>query len=545
MTMSTLKKYYIFIFAFFIFFVAYIPNIYEWSLKSILPSNRTFNWDEHIYTYDYNIYLSKIRQGQEGHNLIVDKYDGNPNQKGVFLQMLYLLTGKLTRPFGISPESAFFILRSIVSFLWILVIVNICIYYLEKPVAYSLGVVLSFLAASFPVFFFYNNEWWVTYFMNWWTEMDSLKRIAYIPHYTLNYIFVSIFSILIYKNQIALLCLLLAVSIFIHPAGAILLFFSWALYQSIHVVLFKRFKNVNYKKIILNTVCIFLSIIIPLLYIKYVTTSYPWKTLTDYDINHRLGVDVREYVLSLGPVFFTGMAGVILVIIQKKTKLLSLVTWVLGAFLAIYVFRFFPLQSELRFVQTANHIPLAILSAYFLTFVFKKYHHILVRSLIIIFIIAFMILGSVQIFFSIKSQNDFNHQKAAAVLPLVPYPPQMMYPLTDFYNGLQWLKNNTKKTDVVLSEITAGNYIPAYSGNFVFIGHESETPFFDEKSPQADMFFSGEMEKDKAFSFLKSKNISYVFFGPQEQEKNKKNINYDFLKTVYKSNFVIIFEVTK
>src|SRR3989338_11013055 len=73
---------------------SYIPNFYEASIANLLPDMRVMTPAEHMYTYDYNVYLSKILQGKEGGWTVVDKYDNNPNQKGVFLQMLYLLAGQ-------------------------------------------------------------------------------------------------------------------------------------------------------------------------------------------------------------------------------------------------------------------------------------------------------------------------------------------------------------------------------------------------------------------------------------------------------------------
>ncbi|MBI4225671.1 hypothetical protein HY612_01010, partial [Candidatus Roizmanbacteria bacterium] len=95
MLFSQLKKIHlplILIFSVSFMLFSYIPNFYEASVVKLLPQDRVMLWGEHIYTYDYNIYLSKIRQGAEGRWTVVDKYDNNPNQNGVFLQMLYLLT---------------------------------------------------------------------------------------------------------------------------------------------------------------------------------------------------------------------------------------------------------------------------------------------------------------------------------------------------------------------------------------------------------------------------------------------------------------------
>jgi len=197
-------------------------------------------WGEHIYTYDFNVYLSKIKQGQEGRWTVVDKYDNQPNQKDVLLQMLYLLTGKATAFLNLPPVLAFHLLRTIASFLWIITLVYLSVFFLKKPAFYSLGVIFSLLAASFPIFYRFENQWWIGFYMSWWQEMDILKRISFLPHDTINYIFVGLFSILLYLDSarkdrriFALLCVLLFISVFIHPAAAILFCFSWVIFHII------------------------------------------------------------------------------------------------------------------------------------------------------------------------------------------------------------------------------------------------------------------------------------------------------------------------
>lgn len=540
--------------------LSYIPNFYEASVINLLPQDRIMLWGEHIYSYDYNAYLSKIKQGAESRWSVVDKYDNNPRQKGVFLQMLYLLSGKFGALLRLTPALIFHLLRTILSFSWVWTIIYLNIYFLKKPKYVLIGVLFSLLAASFPVFYRYQNQWWAGNHMSWWTEMDVLKRISYIPHYTLNYIIISLLTILLSKyqktiqqsNNLAIflfICLLLFFSFFIHPSAGILFLFSWFIY---HLIKFLFFGNSNIQYLISNIVysLILLAIsAIPLLYFSSVTSNYPWKSLTDFDKYFRYPVDVKEYILALGPVFFTGVLGSIIVLIKRETKYLSLVSWVFGAFIAIYVFKRFPYQSELRFVQTANHIPLAILSVYFFKNIVETLHesslrNAVIKIIIIITVIAIIFLGFVQSFFSIKAQTDFIHQRAVAGQPLVPYPPQVMYPLKDFWNALVWLEKNTSRQDVVLSQVTAGNYIPAYSGNFVYLGHNPETPFFDQRSNNVNRFFSGTMNTQDAYRFLKQERITYVFYGPQEKEKSIEDIKkYSFLKPVFNSYFVTLYKI--
>ncbi|EKE15303.1 MAG: hypothetical protein ACD_12C00085G0001, partial [uncultured bacterium] len=248
---------------------------------------------------------------------------------------------------------------------------------------------------------------------------------------------------------------MLFISVFIQPSAAILFLISWCLYHIIKIIWSRSFNKNNILSIIKQTVLISIVVFIPLLYIKIVISTYPWKALMDFHDN-LLVFNIKDYILALGPIFYTGIAGGLLVLIKKKQDLLGLVTWILGASIAIILFKFFPYQS-LRFIQTANHIPLAILSVYLLQELWKK--NKIIKFIIFIIVIVIIINGFVQAYFSLKSQTQFINQRALATLPLVPYPPQVMYPLNDFYNGLKWLEKNTDHQTVLLAKITASNYI--------------------------------------------------------------------------------------
>ncbi len=548
-----MKKYFIFIFTYSVLLLSFVPNFYEISVANLLPPDRTMVWGEHNYTYDYNVYLSKIRQGQEGRTSVVDKYDNHPNQKGVFLQMFYLLSGKFSKIFGLSTVLTYHVLRTFMAVLWIMTIILLNIYFLKKLSLINLGVILSLLTASFPIFYQFNNQRWITFYMNWWQELDILKRISFIPHDTFNYISISILTILLSitsKNKsnkyFIVICCLLFVSVFIQPSSALLFLVSWILYHTIVVVWSGSFDKDKIIRLIKQTFIIFITVLVPLLYIKAATSTYPWKSLLDFDQNNRLSVNIKDYILTLGPVFFTGIAGLILVLVKKKQELLSLVTWIIGVSVLLILFKFFPYQSELRFVQTANHIPLAILSAYLFQELWKKAGTRIsfIKIIIVITVIMIIFNGLTQSYFSLKSQTQFINQRALATIPLVPYPPQVMYPLTDFYNGLKWLEKNTDHQTVVLSKITAGNYIPAYSGNFVFLGHGGETPDYDMRTEKVNEFFSGNLPEKRALKFLKTENISYIFYGPQEKENNLKDIGiYSFLTPVYQTPLVTIYKI--
>jgi len=233
--------------------------------------------------------------------------------------------------------------------------------------------------------------------------------------------------------------------------------------------------------------------------------------------------------------------GMVVVLRRKKEKYLPLVFWVVAAFLAIFIFKQIPFQSEVRFIQVAVHLPLAILSTISLVTIsdwLRKRTKIVVLNWLVVIILLLSLPG---IYASLRSQVQFINQRVAAVLPLVPHPSQVMYPLKDWWQAIKWLEENTKREEVVLSAITAGNYIPAYSGNTIYLGHTSETVFYDQKKFLVYRFFSGEMMAQEAGDFLEQGRISYVFLGPQEKDLGQFKL-YPFLKEVFQNNFVTIYK---
>jgi len=98
---------------------------------------------------------------------------------------------------------------------------------------------------------------------------------------------------------------------------------------------------------------------------------------------------------------------------------------------------------------------------------------------------------------------------------------------------------------VILSDLTAGNYIPAYAGRTVYVGHDN-TVKKEEKRDTARLFFQGKMGAKEAFQWMRGERISYVFFGPEEQDRGGlKTLEsaYPFLKRVYKKGSVILYSV--
>src|SRR3989338_3625079 len=108
-----------------IFFLgfSYYPTLFELSQKDkLLAKGRDFILEHNYYWPDFNLYLSKIKQGYEGRYLAVEKYTSEPH-RGSLIQIFYLSLGWLGRFLNLSPNNAYQLGRLFLSPLLLLLIV--------------------------------------------------------------------------------------------------------------------------------------------------------------------------------------------------------------------------------------------------------------------------------------------------------------------------------------------------------------------------------------------------------------------------------------
>ena len=90
-------------------------------------------------------------------------------------------------------------------------------------------------------------------------------------------------------------------------------------------------------------------------------------------------------------------------------------------------------------------------------------------------------MGLLHMYSSWLWQRDFVDHKIRATTPLVPTGSYVMYPLKDFLSAIVFIQDSVLRDAVILSETTAGNYIPVYSGNRVYVGHDNTVRFESKK----------------------------------------------------------------
>ncbi|WP_075060989.1 hypothetical protein [Ornatilinea apprima] len=110
-------------------------------------------------------------------------------------------------------------------------------------------------------------------------------------------------------------------------------------------------------------------------------------------------------------------------------------------------------------------------------------------------------------------------------------------------DALKWLEQNSSGDDVVISSLTIGQYIPAWSGNKAFLAHWAQTVDYFEKEEFVRLFFQGNPLTPSQKEYLNSFSVDYVFLGPVEKSMGNFNVSaIPELQEVYRQGNVQIFQ---
>lgn len=107
-------------------------------------------------------------------------------------------------------------------------------------------------------------------------------------------------------------------------------------------------------------------------------------------------------------------------------------------------------------------------------------------------------------------------------------------------NNLRFIGKNDEG---VLASYRVANIIPAMTTKRVWVGHEFQTPNFNERIQEVNKFYSNTMVDSEAQSFLNRANITWVFFGSDEKKiAQLKDLKYKCLKPFIKKKSVILYQ---
>ena len=129
---------------------SFYPTLFEISKANKLADhNREFILEHNFYWPDYNLYLSKIRQGWEDRATAVEKYTSEPHS-GSLIQIFYIFLGKLGRILGLDPNGSYLLGRVILSPILLATILVFCFSLFKSFFWRVAAFIIVIVSGSFP-----------------------------------------------------------------------------------------------------------------------------------------------------------------------------------------------------------------------------------------------------------------------------------------------------------------------------------------------------------------------------------------------------------
>lgn len=523
------------------------PTVYEIKHSREIPTEKIFLL-EHNFVPDYNNYLSRMLQGAQGQWRVYEKFT-NEFHKPSLLQVFYLWLGKLGGNLGMSMPVAYLIFGRVVLGVFRLLAAYwfIRLTFPKNKWAGVISLALFVFGSGMPKFT--KSE--LDVYLSGWSQLAALNRLAFLPHWMFGqggmililglwWIVARRFKIL---QFIILLILILGVGLAL-PAGLVMvdtLLLGWLFFMLVFGITLRRLPFKEAKRSVILALVIMVVSIIPLGYIKATTAIDPWKAMVIENQRYRMEFPFGEYFLALGPIAIMGSVGLVYFLTFGMRKMdLGMISgiWIVASWgLLFAVDRIFG-YDQLRFVQTGIELPLSIMCTYLILGVLKWSREVCGALLAMVFVLS---LASNYV--SWRKNVDFVKAKINGNYPEIPMNNYFVYPEKNWMEAIYWLRDHTLTHDVVLTGPSAGNYIPAYAGNFVYLGHGGQTVNYLGKRAIIPDFYSGKMGEETGKAWIKQNNIKWVFYGPEERQWGDGVAQYSFLSQTFKTGNTVLYEV--
>lgn len=518
--------------------VAFIPFFYY---ISVTPKGSIF-YLLHNNLFDFPMFVSVIRQAQEGHLTQVQRLTSEP-QFGTWVHMFYLVVGWITGPLRIEPAIAYHLSRFVTGFLLMYVFYLFIRLFFKDKITRIAVFFLTVFAGGFPNIKydhkFYLIEW---PFMGFFTGFDVVRRAAFLPHGMMRdvlFLAIIIFWIkLLETKRRIFLWLTVFCGFFLGFHSPIHSLFIYAITGLLcGILLLKDLAAKSGFKTsagnILGYIVYVLLTIPSSIYLYWVFENSPWKVVKEWEAPQHPIFPLSEYAMGVGPLFFMSIPTILFFLVKFINFLISNVisfvnrkpladcgfNFVKYYFLIIvvavtlpFLFTYFGNSiglTNFRFLGVPLQVFFGVSGGMFLVSLAKMvngkniagYHQLLVFLSLLIFII---ISPTYIVSYSMQFKEN---------MPPIAF---NIYPRLTYFEGLKWLRNNTERDDIVLSDMATGNWIPAYAGNTVYLGHPVSTIEAPRKKEEVVTFYKTQVTAETAYRFLKDKNIKYVIWSYDE-----------------------------
>ncbi len=522
-----------------------IPFIYG---QLNAPADSVYTPNFHRTSGDTYVYMSMIEEARQGawsfHNLFTSE-----THPPLLLNPLWWILGFLARFFTLDTGWWMQIARSALIFVSVPAIYLTIAIFVKKYAARVLSLILA-VSVSGLGYIYYRlvdpsimpNIFTVNFYSTptdvWLSEAHPLLMFLASPHFQLSLICLLFCFIFFYlgmtdgpKRYLVYSGLFnLALAIF-HPYETVFILFITLPFT--FVLIF--WPGTGWKKAggylakFALTVLITAPGLLYQLYIFFgqpVFKSWAWQSMTT-------SPDYRFYLWGFGIFIPLAVIGAVVMFRRFNKAYAFLLTWVILTGPLLYS----PFPFNRRFIE-GIFVPLGILSGIAIIAAYEKISATRPWKKYL-----FVLTITVLLFAAIAPTNFYNWWSFLEV--------QRLYQVVPFYlpkderSSLEWIKQNTAPGEAILSGHIAGFIIPAFTARPVYLGHDLQTAYFAQKKPWVDWFFQSDLDDaGQREEFLRSSNLSYVYYGPNERTTGTYNPETKtYLTKVYDEGRVAIYRV--
>lgn len=534
---SITKKEWIFItvIALLMIIITAVPYLYGYFVRG---ENMVYTGIHHFAPGDTNVYLSMIEQVKQDNNILINMYTSEP-QLRLQVKPFWLAVGYMAKILNLSNLMAFHVARSILIFIFVFVI-YIFVSYFIKNINYKKIILLILIFSSglgflFNPFLYDQNNIYEHPADIWITESNTFNTLFHSPHmiFSMTLIVVIFLMMLLafkynhYRYSIAagFFCLLM---LWAHPFNGPTIYAVLGLYI---LLLFLKNKKILWSYVRHFAILSFIPL--PAVLYFYLIQKADWVIRFWNSQNILPSPSVWMYVIGYGFLLILAIIGLWITIRKKDEEKYFLIIWFLTSALLIY----FPIYFQRR-LSEGLHIPIAILAGvgaiYIYNFSQKKYGK---NNYMAIVFMMILIVFLPMTCFQVMGQDFYLYNKAKDN-------PYYFYLYQDEVEAMHWLRDNLEIEEVVFSSKLTGNFIPAYSGRIVWIGHGPQTTDLNYKIAIQDWFWENDDNSTEKYEMLNHYGVDYIFYSGMEKSLGSYDPSTkNYLKEVFKNSQVTIYKV--
>ncbi|MDZ7799028.1 MAG: hypothetical protein U5L76_05540 [Patescibacteria group bacterium] len=518
---------------FLVVLITVLPYLYGYFSR---PANTVYTGIHNLTPGDTNAVLSLMEQVKQGNFIFKNLYTAEPQDR-IYTNPFWLSAGLIAKVFKLPNLFTLHFIRSVLIIVFVVVLYLFLRYFIEKKRLRIWSFVVILFSSGLGLFFnpfFINSEDILNHPTDIWVpESITFLTLYNLPHQIASLILiilVFLFMFLAFENNRYKYSLMAGIFSFLllwfHP------FNGPTIYGVLGVYLLAIF--FYKKKIIWSYIkhyIILCLIPLPVLLYFFLINQADWVIKNWAKQNILLSPSLWMYLIGYGFLVPLAVYGLYKLSQKKDKKNIFIISWFITSSLLLYS----PLSFQRR-LSEGLHIPLTILAMAGVFYLTKKWHskekgYNLKAYAIFIFLLIFLPLTNIQI----VSQDIYIYKTD----PEFPY-----YLGQEEVLAMQWIKKNSSDQSIIFSSYLIGNFIPAYSGRRVWIGHGPQTINLEKKKEINKWFWQEDNLAKEKYKLLKKDNIDYLWYGQREKEMGTFNPKTkDYLKKIYNNGKVDIYQV--